>query len=54
MPTDSVDMFSGLDGPGFAAEAVQVEARQPSPEPLVDRNVRYTCLLTWLEQTPDC
>ena len=40
MPTDSVDMFSGLDLPGFASAALEPEALPPAAEPMVDRNVR--------------
>ena len=40
MPTESVDMFSGLDLPGFALNTVQPEAAQPAPEPLADRHAR--------------
>ena len=45
MPSSSVDIFSGLDLPGFAADAVQQHAAQTQPaqpvqEKLVERNVR--------------
>jgi len=40
MPTDSVDMFSGLDLSGSATHAVHPEAMQPAAEAMVDRNVR--------------
>ncbi|KAL0028763.1 hypothetical protein WJX79_005643 [Trebouxia sp. C0005] len=39
MPTDSVDMFSGLDLSGSASHAVQPEAMPPAAEAMVDRHV---------------
>ena len=46
MPSSSVDMFSGLDLPGFAADVAQQHAPQTQPaqpvqEQVVERNVRY-------------